>query len=95
MNANGTTVPNRGEKILQVILNNGEACSLRMQITDVHRALRSVSRVCDSGHSATSRKGGTIKHTESDGEFHFGRVNGVYRMEVELANPSSGFSRPA
>ena len=96
VNATGTTMPNPGEKILPVILNNGEECSLRMQITDVHQAFLCVSRVCDSGHTVTFRKdGGTIKHTESDKEFHFGRVNGVYRMEVELANPSSRFSRPA
>ena len=64
VNANGTTMPNLGEKILQVILNNGEACSLRMQITDVHRALLSVSRVSDSGHSAAFRKGG-LSNTRS------------------------------
>ena len=89
-------MPNGCEKFLLVILNNGEECSMRMQITDVNRVLLTVSRVCDSGHSATFRKDvRTIKHTESDGEFHFGRVNGVYRMEVELVNPSSGSSRPA
>ena len=57
VNATGTTMPNPGEKILPVILNNGEECTLRMQITDADRALLGVSCVCDSGHTVTFRKG--------------------------------------
>ena len=66
MNANGTTMPDRGEKILPVILNNGEECNLRMQITDVHRALHGVSRVCDSGHTVTFRKDDNDNDNDND-----------------------------
>ena len=99
VSANITTMPNWGDKILPVILNNVEECRLRMWITNVCQALLSVSCVRDSGHTVTFRKEGrgrrTVKHGVSDGELHFWKVSVVYRLEVDLANPSSGFRRPA
>ena len=96
VNANGSTMKNKGEKLLPVILNNGEECSLRMQVTDVHRALLSVSRVCDSGHTVTfTKEGGFIQHEASGKKFEFQRTNGVYRMQVSLADTKPGFRRPA
>ena len=50
VNANGATMPNRGEKHIPVRTESGVGCTLRMQVTDVKRTLLSVGRVCDMGH---------------------------------------------
>ena len=94
VNANGATMPNRGEKLMPVKAENGLECLLRMQITDVKRALLSVAKVCDSGHEVTFRKdGGCITHLESGKTFNFMRVDGVYRMEMDVMS-DAGFTRP-
>ena len=98
VNANGSTMPNRGQKVVPVKLSGGGTpVALRLQVTDVQRTLLSVSKVCDSGHEVTFRKdGGDIKHVETNTVVaRFQRVNGVYRMDAEVEDDqTSGFSRP-
>ena len=80
-------MPNRGEKLLPIQAGNGMDCALRMQVTDVKRALLSVGKVCDSGHEVVFQKdGGWIRHKESGQIFNFVRADGVYRMEVSVLN---------
>ena len=87
VNANGATMPNKGEKLLPIQADNGMDCALRMQVTDVKRALLSVGKVCDSGHEVVFQKnGGWIRHKESGRVFNFARADGVYRMEVSVLN---------
>ena len=94
VNANGATMPNRGEKLMPVKAENGLECSVRMQVTDVKRALLSVAKVCDSGHEVTFRKdGGCITHMETGKTFNFMRADGVYRMEVDVMRDAD-FRRP-
>jgi hypothetical protein len=90
--ANGTTMPNRGEKHIQVITNEGHRCLLNMQVTDVKKPLMSVARICDAGHEVIfSAKGGVIKHVKSGQSTKFERVDNVYRLKVDL---EPGFARP-
>ena len=56
-----------------------------------------MSKVCDGGHEVVFRSdGGFIRHVETNrkiGECQ--RVNGVYRMEVEVEEDATrGFSWP-
>ena len=95
VNANGATMPNRGQKVVPVRLSDGSACSLKMQVTDVKRTLLSVGKVCDAGHRVVfEATGGYMEHIESGKKFAFERVNGVYRVEVDIENLASGFTRP-
>ena len=95
VNANGSTLPNRGEKLVLVKIRGGGHCALKLQVTDAQRTLLSVSKVCDGGHEVVFRSdGGFIRHVETNRKIgKFQRVNGVYRMEVEVEeDATAGFS---
>jgi hypothetical protein len=90
--ANGSTMPNRGEKHVPVVTAEGHKCMLNMQVTDVKKPLMSVARICDAGHEVVfSTKGGIIRHTTTGQETRFDRVDNVYRLRVALA---PGFTGP-
>lgn len=92
--ANGTTMPNKGEKAVTFQTREGHHCLLKMQVTDVQKPLLSVSRVCDSGHRVVFHsQGGYIQHETTGQVTHFYRDNNVYRMEVmPMECPTSGFT---
>ena len=61
--ADGSSIPNRGEKEVKVVTGEKQKCVLRMQVTDVTKALMSVSSICDAGHRVVfDRAGGYIEH---------------------------------
>ena len=67
---------------------------MNMQITNVNRALMSVAKVCDAGHTVLfTKKGGTIKNEKSGELTHFRRENNVYRLTVKLDQGASDFTR--
>ena len=83
--ANGDTMPNRGCKRVKVTTKEGQLRTMNMQITDVNRALMSVAKICDAGHTVTFTKdGGVIRNNKSGEETKFRRENNVYRMIVKL-----------
>ena len=83
--ANGETMPNRGEKALRVVTEEGNRCTLKMQVTDVTKPLMSVSKICDAGHEVTfTSGGGYIMHLETKQRTEFRRVDNVYRLRVAV-----------
>ena len=90
--ANGDTMPNRGRKVVKVTTNEGQMKSMNMQITDVNRALMSVAKICDAGHTVVFRRDGDLIRNDTSGEeTMFRRENNVYRLKVKLSD--SGFTR--
>ena len=90
--ANGDTMPNRGCKRVKVTTSEGQLRTMNMQITDVNRALMSVAKICDAGHTVTfSTDGGVIRNNKTGEETKFRRENNVYRMTVKLNE--LGFAR--
>ena len=90
--ANGDTMPNRGCKRVKVTTSEGQLRTMNMQVTDVNRALMSVAKICDAGHTVTfTTDGGVIKNNRSGEETKFRRENNVYRMTVKLNEV--GFTR--
>ena len=90
--ANGDTMPNKGRKVVRVTTSEGQMKSMNMQITDVNRALMSVAKICDAGHTVTFKTdGGVIKNNKTGEETKFRRENNVYRMTVKLNE--MGFAR--
>ena len=65
---------------------------MNMQITDVNRALMSVAKICDAGHTVVFKPdGGVIKNNQTGEETKFWRESNVYRMTVKLNE--MGFAR--
>ena len=92
--ANGKEMSNMGEQNIKVITEEGNGCNLHMQVTDVRRALMSVSRICDAGHEVRFGKcGGEIVHIESGQVTKFRRVDDVYRLKVNLVDEQQVFAR--
>ena len=90
--ANGGTMPNKGCKRVKVTTNEGQLRTMNMQITDVNRALMSVAKICDAGHTVTfSTDGGVIRNNKTGEETKFRRENNVYRMTLKLNE--LGFAR--
>ena len=83
--ANGDTMPNRGRKVVRVTTKEGQHKSMNMQITDVNRALMSVAKICDAGHTVIfTADGGYIRNTLTGDETAFRCENNVYRMQVRV-----------
>ena len=90
--ANGDMMPNRGCKRVKVTTQEGQLRTMNMQITDANRALMSVAKICDAGHTVTfTTDGGVIRNKTSGEETKFRRENNVYRMTVKLNE--TGFMR--
>ena len=90
--ANGDTMPNRGCKRVKITTKEGQLRTMNMQVTDVNRALMSVAKICDAGHTVTfTTEGGVIRNNKSGEETKFRRENNVYRMRVKINEP--GFTR--
>ena len=93
--ADGSSIPNRGEKEVKVVTGEGQKCVLKMQVTDLTKALVSVSSICDAGHRVVfDRAGGYIEHEATKTRTQFKREDGVYRMRVKLADVLPVFTRP-
>ena len=94
--ANGAVIDNEGEKHVKVETAEGYVCNLKMQITAVNKALLSVSKICDTGHDITFwSEGGAIVHRATGQTVKFKRIDGVYRMRLNvLGEGASVFPRP-
>ena len=92
--ANGSVMPNRGEKEVKVVTSEGNRCALKMQVTDVQKPLMSVAKICDAGHKVTfTKKGGIILNEGTGVQTSFDRVDNVYRLRVQLAPEAPDFTR--
>ena len=82
-------MPNRGKKVLKVITKEGQTKTMNMQVTDVNKALLSVSRICD--HTVVFKpEGGVIRNSKTGDETKFRCENNVYRMD-DCQAPRGGF----
>ena len=104
--ANGTKLPNLGEKVMNIQTENWENFSLTMQLADVKKPLMSVSKICDAGSGENlvvfSARGGYIWHADKGVYTEFPREGGVYPMKTWIQKPAttaatgepSPFARP-
>lgn len=91
--ANGHKTSNRGEQRVSAVTSQGQEVEFKAQVTDVHRPLMSVSRICDRGNRVVfEAQGGYIESLSSGEKIHVQRDQNVYRLQVEV--PGTGFSRP-
>jgi hypothetical protein len=92
--ADGTVVPNLGEKHVNVVTRDGAQWLIRMQVTNVRKSLMSVSKVCEEGHLVVfEQHAGYIEHLSPGHRTPFARRNGVYVLDLHV-QPPRGFTRP-
>ena len=66
--ADGTLMPNRGEKKMLVESEEGVAKGLTVQVTDVNKALLSVSKIVRNGHRVVFEQGNSYIEDLNTGE---------------------------
>ena len=96
--ASGDIIPNLGQKVLDVVSDDGRETKVRYQAADVSRTLNSVSEICDAGDPVNgqyvifSKWGGYVYNPSSGRQTPFEREQGIYTMEMWV-KPKSGFTR--
>lgn len=90
--ANGSTMPNMGEKQVEFRISDCRRCMLKMQVTDVRRPLISVARICGAGYQFVfASSGGCIQHLETGQATSLYRDCNIYIMDVETMKSRGGF----
>ena len=97
--ASGGVIPNLGQKILEVLTEDGVESRMKYQAADVSRTLNSITEICDAGgeegqYVIFSKWGGTVYNPSSQRQTPFEREGGIYTMGMWV-KPKSGFTRPA
>ena len=88
--ANGEALPNKGEKHIPVVTEEGQMTKMRYQIADVVRPLCSVSKICVQDNVPVfSAQGGYIYNNPSGRVTKFPRQNGVYVLKTWMQAPTN------
>ena len=81
--ANGSPIPNRGEKDLKGLTQGGTPVDITFQVADVKGPLGSVRRFCEAGNIVVfDDKGGSIINKNSGAKTDFGIEKGVYTLNL-------------
>jgi len=94
--ANGTDIPNLGEKVVQGQAANGMWCTMRFQICNVTKPLGSVSRICQAGSRVVfgpPEEGSYIEHVTTRKKTWLRQCKGLYYLDMWIA-PATVFTRP-
>ena len=86
--ANGTDIPNLGEKVVKGQAANGMWCTMKFQICKVTKPLGSVSRICQAGSRVVfgpPSEGSYIEHVESGRKTILRQCKGLYYLDVWIA----------
>ena len=75
--------------------DDSEAFMMAFQVVDVNKALLSVTKVCEQGHTVLFEKdrGAILIGGDPNKRMEFKKVNGTFELDVWL-KPSEGFGRP-
>ena len=81
--ANGTVIPNLGEKKFQGVTEEGVANSLTAQVCDVNKALLSVRKMTKAGNKVVFDDGASYIENKASGQKIWMREeNGMYILKV-------------
>ena len=76
---------NQGDQVVCSTTGSGQRCRFKLQVTDVHRPLMSVSRICDAGRRVVfEANSGYIQSVATGEKVQFRRDNNVYRLGVSV-----------
>ena len=87
VSASGDIIPNLGEKMIQVIFEDGKDSIAKYQVADVSRTLNSGSEICDGGgdmgqYVLFNKWGGAILNPATSRQTAFQREEGIYTLEM-------------
>ena len=86
--ADGTRLPNLGEKRLNVVTEDGDEMTQTFQVVDVTRPLSSVGEIADKGNIVVfGRNGGYIWNPKTQATLPFQRDQGVYQLQTWVQEP--------
>ena len=94
--ADGTRLPNQGEKVIKAVADDGASLCMTFQVAEVTKPFASVGKICDGDKFVVfGPKGGFIKDRWSGEKHYFERDNGVYMLRSWIPQPaaSTGFAR--
>ena len=94
--ANGSEIPNLGEKVVRGQTMNGMWCSMKFQVCSVTKPLGSVSRMCQAGSRVIfcpPEEGSYIEHVATKKRTFLRQSHGLYFLDMWIA-PASVFARP-
>ena len=85
--ASNNDIENMGEQVLEVVMEDGRASTVKCQIADVSRPLNSISEICDAGGPSGQvvvfgRNGDATLKLQTGQQTPFQREDGVYVVEV-------------
>ena len=90
--ANGQKLPDKGEKRINVITDEGKKRTMNFAVADVTKALGSVGEMCAAGHRVVfddSKEGGSYIENLKNGEkILMKKDNGVYVVDLWVAPPT-------
>ena len=72
---NGTIIGNEGKQVVSATTGLGQRCRFKLQVTDVHRPMMSVSRTRDAGHRVVFEVNSGYIHSVAIGEKVFTLVD--------------------
>ena len=99
--ADGSQIPNLGEKFLQIVTRENTRRGIKVEIADIAQALQSVRSLVKTGHKVVFGDGpdGTAHYIEHSvtGEVNWVEDDGRNYLMSYLIAPkeSAGFTRPA
>ena len=81
--ADGTLIPNLGEKSFVAVSEEGSLRSMRVQVCDVNKALLSVRRVTQAGNRVVFEEdGGWIEDVASGERMWMKQKDGMYLLKL-------------
>ena len=96
--ADGTLIPNKGEKTFVGVAENGLVRGMKMQVCDVNKALLSVRRMTETGNKVVLEAGGGYIESKTGERVKLHMKDGLYMMKMWVKktekSPASGFQRP-
>lgn len=86
--ASGETIPNEGQKHVEVVTEDGQQRKITMQVCDVNKALLSIKKTCRAGHRVVFDDDGSFIENKASKERTWLREeNGVYTLDVWVKTP--------
>ena len=81
--ADGTLIPNLGEKTFVAVAEQGEMRKMTAQVCDVNKALLSVSKVVKAGNRVVFEEEGSYVEDRSTGErLYLKEAGGMYMLKL-------------
>ena len=89
--ADGTRLPNLGQKTLEVVTNDGLHMQQTFQMAEVTRPLSSVGEITDKGNVVVfGRRGGYVHNVATGSRLPFDRHQGVYLLKTWFLESGDG-----